>query len=265
MAPRQVQIGNPPEDFPAQTVAIESKCGSNLRGWWISGRPGKGVVVLMHGVRSNRLGLLERARFLHRDGFGVLLFDFQAHGESVGDQITFGRLESLDASAAVGFLKSTVPHEKIGVIGASLGGAAALLADPSLDVDAMVLEAVYPTIQQAVENRLAVRFGPPGKWLAPLLTCQLRPRLGFGADALRPIVNARSVEAPKLFIAGSADKETTEAESRELFAQAASPKEFWLIEGAGHVDLHAFSRDDYERRILAFLGPRLKSPSTNAE
>ena len=43
-----------------------------------------GAVVLMHGVKGNRLAMLRRARLLHAEGFGVLLFDFQAHGESAG-------------------------------------------------------------------------------------------------------------------------------------------------------------------------------------
>ena len=60
----------------------------------------------MHGVRANRLVMLARARFLHKAGYAVLLFDFQAHGESSGKRITFGHLEGLDASAAVTFLHS---------------------------------------------------------------------------------------------------------------------------------------------------------------
>ena len=55
-----------------------------LSGWFIAGRPGGGAVVLMHGVRGNRLAMLRRARLLHAEGFSVLLFDFQAHGESTG-------------------------------------------------------------------------------------------------------------------------------------------------------------------------------------
>ena len=62
----------------------------------------------MHGVRSNRLQMLDRARFLNKFGYSVLLFDFQAHGESIGDHITFGYLESLDANAGYSYLESIV-------------------------------------------------------------------------------------------------------------------------------------------------------------
>ena len=80
----------------------------------------------------------------------VLLFDFRAHGESTGDRITFGALESVDARAALDFLRTELPAERIGAIGVSLGGAAALLGREPLPVDALVLEAVYPAIDVAI-------------------------------------------------------------------------------------------------------------------
>lgn len=58
--------------------------------------------------------MLDRARFLSAAGFAVLLFDFQAHGESPGEHITFGYLESRDAQAAVEFLRTQAQVERIG-------------------------------------------------------------------------------------------------------------------------------------------------------
>jgi len=88
---------------------------------------GQGAIVLMHGVWSNRRTMVQRARVLHEHGFAVLLFDFQAEGESPGKHITFGHLEGLDAAAAVAFARQRLPGERVGAIGVSLGGAAALL------------------------------------------------------------------------------------------------------------------------------------------
>lgn len=264
IAPQPRLIGEPPPDFPVQSITMQSEGGSTLKGWWIPGQHGKGAIVLMHGIRSNRLGMLERAKFLAHEGYGVLLFDFQAHGESSGAHITLGKLESQDAITAVAFAHAHAPGEKIAVIGTSLGGAAALLAEPPLDIDAMIVESSYPTLQQAVEDRLARRLGSFAKVLAPLLTCQLRPRLGFSVDDLRPIDHVGSLKTPKLFIAGADDLRTTAAESKALFAAAAEPKEFWLIEGAAHVDMHTFNRPEYEKRVLAFLKPHMQTAgSTN--
>ena len=169
---------------------------------------------MLHGVRATRLSMLARARFLHRDGFSVLLCDFQAHGESTGRHVTFGYLESCDAQSEVAFIHRAAPGEKVGVIGTSLGGAAALLATPPLPVDAMVLESVYPTIEEAVTDRLTSRLGSWAGAFAPLLIVQLRPRLGFGPERLRPIDRVAGIRVPKLFIAGTEDRSTTIGESR---------------------------------------------------
>jgi fermentation-respiration switch protein FrsA (DUF1100 family) len=200
--------------------------------------------------------MLERARFLNRHGFAVLLFDFQAHGESPGRHITFGYLEALDARAAFDVLRARAPGERIGAVGLSLGGAAAILA--GLTADAMVLEAVYADFGTAVANRLARWLGPVGRLLAPVLTWQVKPRLGFDPALLRPAERIGGLRAPLLMIAGDADRHATLEEARLLYAGAPDPKELWIVAGAGHVDFHRYARDSYERRILQFLEPRLQ-------
>ncbi len=211
----------------------------------------------MHGIHANRLSLVARAEFLSHAGYSVLLFDFQGHGESLGKTITFGFLESRDATAAVNFVRAKFPGEKIGVIGVSLGAASALLAEPPLPVNALILESSFPTIYQATEDRMVLRFGFLGKLATPLLTCQLKLRLGIGLDDLKPIEHARKITAPKFFIAGTDDRDTTRPESQALFDAAAEPKQLWLVDGAAHVDMHVFASAEYERRILDFLAKNL--------
>jgi fermentation-respiration switch protein FrsA (DUF1100 family) len=240
-APANHAVGAPPADLPAGPVEFASESGSTLRGWLLPGRAGRGAVVLMHGVRSDRTSMSGRARFLNAAGYAVLLFDFQAHGESPGAHITFGHLEGRDARAAVRFVRERLPGERVGVIGVSMGGAAAILAEPPLEADAFVLEMVYPTIDEAIADRLRMRLGRWAGALAPLLSMQLRPRIGVGADRLRPVERVASLPGPKLFIAGAEDRHTTLTESRRLYEAAEGPKELWVVEGAAHTDLHALA------------------------
>jgi uncharacterized protein len=257
-APANRQVGDLPPDLNGRAVQFTSESGAIIRGWFIPGKKGAGAVVLMHGVRGSRLDMLDRARFLSGSGYSILLFDFQAHGESTGQHITFGNLESKDAQAAVGFLRTVAVGERLGVIGVSLGGAATLLSSPPLNVDAMVLEMVYPTFDQAVGDRLAIRLGAWSKALTPLLTWQLKPRLGISPQDLRPIDRVGQIKTPKLFIAGGEDLHTTIEESRQLFAAASEPKELWIVNGAKHQDAHAFAREEYERRVLEFFSRNLR-------
>ena len=257
VAPSNHPVGSPPPNLHAESVEFPSASGALIHGWLVAGQTNQGAIILMHGVHGDRRSMIARTEWLSRLGYAVLLFDFQAHGESLGTNITFGFLESRDAMAAVNFVHEKFPGAKIGVIGVSMGAAAALLAEPPLPVSALVLESSFPTIDDATADRMRERFGFFGRLATPLLTCQLKPRLGIGLADLRPIDRAGKITTPKFFIAGAADPLTTEAESHALFAAAAEPKQFWLVDGAAHVDLHAFARTEYEQRVLAFLAKHL--------
>lgn len=259
MSPTQEEVGSPPRKLNAEDVEFRSQSGAMLKGWLVRRPAENGAVVLMHGINTNRLTMLSRARFLVNSGYSVLLFDFQSHGESIGKHHTFGYLESLDARAACEYLTSRLPNAKKGVIGTSLGGAAAVLGPGPLDVKALVLEAVFPTIEEATANRIARRLGEPARLLAPLLLWQLQPRLGISARQLRPIDQIGAIKAPLLLIAGGADKDTTPLESQRLFRAAPEPKEYWEIAGAAHQDFYLYAPKEYETRVLAFLGRYLRS------
>jgi len=256
--PARAVVGPPPADMAAEVVALESGNGARIAAWFRPGLPGGGVVLLLHGVRANRLALVGRARMLAEAGFGVFLLDFQAHGESSGRRITFGARESADAAAAVGWLRRRLPGERIGVIGISLGGAAALLGPEPLPVQALVLEAVYPDIGAAIGSRLRANLPDLPAWVVKQLFVGLMwPVIGVAPGALRPIDRIGGVGVPVLVVAGTEDDRTPLRESQALFARAAEPKSFWAVPGARHVDLAAYAPDAYREVVLGFLAGTL--------
>lgn len=251
--PSAHRVGPPPEDLAAHEVVVPVAGRPGLRGWLAPGRPGLGAVLLVHGLRSDRRSMVPRARFLRGLGYTVLLVDLQAHGESPGRHITFGRLESDDVRAAVGFLRSTVDDGPVAVIGVSLGAAAIVLADPAAPVQAIVLESMYAAFDTAVDNRMRVHLGPAGPALSGLLVSQLPLRLGISDDDLRPVDRIGRLHVPVLICAGDQDRHATADETRALFAAAAEPKALWLVPGAGHVDLYDADPAGYRSRIGPFL------------
>ena len=257
-APVPRSIGSPPPSLGGQDVVFTSGSGSSVHGWFVRCESGQGAVLLLHGVRGDRRDMQSRAEFLHARRYSVLLIDFQAHGESPGAQITFGARESLDVTAALINLQRWVPGEPIGVIGVSLGAAAFVLAENRPAVNAVVLESMYPTVEQAVSDRLRLHLGPVGPMLAPLLLVQIRPRLGIGIDQLRPIDRVGAIGAPVFILSGTLDQHTSIGEARALFAAASKPKDFWAVEGAAHVNLHNYAKEEYERRVLSFLETNMK-------
>ena len=255
--PATRSIGAPPAALDAGTVVIPSASGSLIHGWLSRSSPGSGAVLLLHGVRANRTDMIPRALFLHRLGYSVLLIDLQAHGESPGRWITFGDLESRDVTAAVEYLRATFPRERVGIVGVSLGAAATVLAEKPLHASAIVLESMYPTIQQAVVDRLTLHLGAWGAYLARPLIAAVAWRTDVNPQRLRPIDRIGTLGAPLLMIHGTLDQHTPVDEAQSLFAAAAEPKTLWLVEGAAHVDLHRYTKEEYERRVSEFLRENL--------
>ena len=246
-------------DLPVEPVQIpvnghSQDANSSVHGWLVRGARGHGIVLLVHSLRSNRVEMLSRARFLNRQGYAALLIDLRGHGETPGERITFGAREAQDVEAAVAWLRNTFPGERIGAIGVSLGAAAVVLAKNPLRLDAVVLESLHPTIDEAVENRLRLHLGNFGPVFSPLLLWQLSFRLDVNPNELNPIDRIGNLNSPLLLISGTDDHHTTVAETERLFDAARQPKEIWIVPGGGHFNMHTYAGREYESRILDFLG-----------
>lgn len=272
IAPANRRVGLSPGDLAAEPVSFPSESGTMLSGWYVAGESksknhfllyaegqtseAAGTILLLHSNRSNRRQMLNRARFLAHHGYSALLIDLQVHGESPGDQITAGHVERHDVRAAVAWIRERNPSEPVAIVGASLGGAATLLAGP-LGVDAIVLESVYSTIDEAINNRLAMRIGPFRHLVGPLLKQQLEWQLGIDRSQLRPLDHVGEVGCPVLIMAGDEDQHTTIEEMERMFDAAREPKQLHIFQGAGHVDLESFDSEEYRRVVIAFLTDHL--------
>jgi fermentation-respiration switch protein FrsA (DUF1100 family) len=252
LAPANYTVGPPPTHLPVEETTLQSESGSRIATWYIPAEDSSATLVLLHPIRGSRLSMLGRAELFHRLGYSIVMVDLQASGESPGEHITVGYLERHDAAAAVAFAKEKNPGHKIAVIGRSLGGAAALLGSP-LGIDALILESVYPTIEDAVRDRIAIRLGGAADWISPLLLWQIRPRLGISPSELHPIEHIASAGCPVLVMSGGRDQHTPIEETRRLYDAALPPKRLEVFEGAGHVDLLAAAPGPYEQSVINFL------------
>lgn len=257
--PALVAVGPAPAELHAVDVVLDTAEGETVAGWLVPGEEGKGAILLLHGVRANRMQMIERARYLRGLGYTVLLVDLPAHGQSPAKRITFGAHEARGVNAALAYLHALDPARKIGVVGVSMGAAAVVLANPKTPhLEAVVLESMYPTIEEALADRIALDHGNWAQALVPLLLWQLPLRTGVYPADLRPITAIRSLHAPLLIAAGSIDRHTTLPETRRIFEAANPPKELWIVEGAAHVDLFAFDRVSYEAHVGGFLREHLR-------
>jgi pimeloyl-ACP methyl ester carboxylesterase len=245
--------------LPAEDISFLSRDGTRLSGWFIPA-PGGGpasAIVLSHGWARSRCELLPHARFLHQAGFATLMFDYRHRGKSDGAEITMGLREQGDLIGALDVMaaRPEVDPERIGVLGMSMGGAIAILvAARDRRVRALVCEAPFPSFDTLLERSLRHYTKLPSFPLGPISKFVLERRLNGDVDTIAPArVVASLSPRPVFIIADERDAVIGADETGRVFAAAAEPKRFWLIDGSDHARGWQTSPEEYERRVLAFF------------
>src|SRR5437762_11932354 len=62
-APVHISVGKAPPDLGVETVEFKSDSGAIVKGWWCPTVNSHGIVLLLPGIRANRLSMVDRARF----------------------------------------------------------------------------------------------------------------------------------------------------------------------------------------------------------
>jgi uncharacterized protein len=233
-----------PSDVPKiaaneERVVMKTADGVGIAGSFFPVSDGAApVILLLHGNGASRAQFKEHVVWLNAAGYSALAIDLRGHGESGGDQKSFGLFESRDADAALNWIRSERPYSGIGVIGVSLGGAAYMLRKDkvSITADALILQAVYPDIDRAIYNRIASRIGGPLATIgAPTLTLQSRILFGVPSGQISPITAAAGHSGPVLVIGGANDVYTPPDETKALRDAFPGESALWIAPGWGTI------------------------------
>ncbi|MCC6727789.1 MAG: alpha/beta fold hydrolase [Chthonomonadales bacterium] len=254
------------EGMPSEDVEFASRDGLRLSGWFVPARGARAVVVLCHGHPFNRCEMLFWARMLW-PRYHLLLFDFRAMGRSGGNTCTIGHEETRDLIGAVDYLARR-PETRglpVGVVGLSMGGAAALMAaaeDPR--IRAVATHGAYARLDRAIAQRGRVVLGPLGPALSRPATLVGRRWLGVDPCDVAPVkAIERIAPRPVLLMHGERDRIISPEDGR-LLARAGGPTaELWEVPGSGHQRVAPGARAEYSRRLNAFLVRALGEPAAN--
>jgi fermentation-respiration switch protein FrsA (DUF1100 family) len=252
--------GYPALERAVESVSFVSADGTRLAGWLATGSRPEAVVVL-HGYRCDRREVLPHADMLYGAGFTVLMFDFRNRGESGGDFVSLGFFERDDAQAAIDYLKSRadVGTDGIGLLGISQGAATAILtAAASDDVDAVVAEASFRSLDSAIAQSFTHFIGLPAFPFAPITVWLAEQKAGIDSGDIVPERIVGDISPRPLLVAHGLDDDTiSPADSEAIFAAAGEPKELWLIPGADHAKGATAVPDEYRDRIVKFFDENL--------
>jgi dipeptidyl aminopeptidase/acylaminoacyl peptidase len=252
-------------------VALVTGEGVTLHAWFMrpleANESNGNVVILLHGVSDNRLGMFGYGRWLVRNHYAVLLPDARAHGRS-GGLATFGVLESDDIHQWVSFLESIYhPHCVYG-LGESMGAAQLLQALPKEPrFCAVVAESPFATFREVAYARFGRQFHT-GPWLGRTLfrptveAALLFVRLRYGIDMAKasPAQAVAGSKVPVLLIHGLEDRNIPPFHADEIQRENPSDVVVWKVPGAVHTGARQAAPKEFERRVLGWFAAHPDAP-----
>lgn len=221
-------------------------------------QPTDRTAVIVHGYTDNAVRMLMIGYLYNHDlGFNILLPDLHYHGESEGRAIRMGWRDRLDvlkwmevANAIFGGNTRMVVH------GISMGAATTMMVSGEAQqpyVKCFVEDCGYTSVWDQFAKELRGQFSLPtfpllhvASWL-----CDLRYGWNFReASALGQVARC---DRPMLFIHGDVDDFVPTRMVYPLYEAKPGEKELWVVPGAAHAMSYRDNREEYTRRVGAFV------------
>lgn len=213
------------------------------------------TALVLHGWRKCSIDMLFLARIYEKElGYNVVMPDFHAHGQSEGDMIQMGWLDRKDMMEWI----ETFKTDTMVVHGVSMGGATTMMMS-AMDYPEEVKDirfvddCGYTSVWDEFSGELKNQFGLPE---IPLLyttsiLCKLCYGWSFGEASA--IDEVKRSDYPMYFIHGGSDTFVPTEMAQRLYESKRSNKELWIAEGAEHAESYLKHRNEYIKRLKAFV------------
>jgi len=256
-APSEVTI---PPDLPFEVEEVMFTGGDDLKmaGWKVPSQNGA-TIILLHGYGGNRTAMLWHAKRLVSAGYGVLMYDERASGESEGTRRSYGWEDPRDVQGAIRFIEtgSGKNGEQIGIAGCSIGAQIALQSAAYYPE----LEAVWADGASSVQARDLP--APDSPIMALMIfgnyTLDWAYELKLNMEAPAPMIEIIGNIAPRpiMLVGGGQPHPVMGSEGEKMvprYAHYAGPNaQTWVIPEAVHCDGPARRPDEYAERMVEFF------------
>lgn len=238
------------QDSRFEDITFRTADNLELSGWYAPSGNGA-LVILVHGVHSNRSAVLPIAEILIEQGYGVLLFDVRAQGNSQGERLDYVVQDGL---AAVAYVQSRHPDVRIGLYGFSLGSVIAFhTAAVTPQVLAVMADGAGSSRLEDVPLRDFYDWTHwPYAWGFFTHMSQIAPDF-----APRPTRDSIALVAPRPILLIASDTRGELSRAQGFLQVAGSTAELWHIPGAGHGEGYARDPVTYRQRLLTFFDRHL--------
>ena len=247
--------------YKVEEISIKSSFDGHLiPADYIYTNKNSNVVILVHGLGSNRLSTYPVSEVFLRNGYNVIAYDQRSSGENYAKYNTFGVLESRDLADYVSYAKERVgPNSKLGIWGVSFGGATTgiyLGNKETTDlVDFAILDSPLSSMRYMIEtgvHELGLVLHP--KFMTFCGNIVTKIRLGFSYDDAEVKKKIKDTLVPIMVINSKADKLTPYFMGKEIYdAVYKAEKEIYTVEDSGHAAILGGHPREYEKNVVEFI------------
>jgi fermentation-respiration switch protein FrsA (DUF1100 family) len=224
-----------------------------LHAWYTP--PKNGILILLAHGHAGAIPVDYYLMFAER-GYGVLAWDFRAHGQSEGKWSTLGSKEALDVKAALDFAAKQPGIRHVGAWGGSMGAAVLIHAAAQYpEIEALVSDSGYTTLKEVA----AMRTGFP--LLGPFVRLFGWMETGADLNQMNPVEDISRISPRAVFlIQGLSDTAIPPHSAERLYEAAGEPKQIWLEREVGHMAMYPQKGNQYIERVIGFFEKYLGGP-----
>jgi fermentation-respiration switch protein FrsA (DUF1100 family) len=205
------------------------------------------VILLAHGYGFHRIEDMYALFASH--GYGVMAWDFRAHGTSEGDFCSLGYYETLDAKAALDFVLTQPGVEHIGGWGGSMGAVTMIRATARYpEIEALVADSPFVTLKDEFDLRV------PFPVFRPLIRFFAERESGIKLEQVSPLDDISNISPrPVFLIQGMSDGMVPLDSAHRLYDAAGEPRQLWTEPGVSHLNMFYSLEAEYTERVIGFF------------
>lgn len=244
--------------YPHEDVYTMAKDGLKLHATYFPG-DGRKLVICFHGYTGEGMkdNVGYSGYYLPR-GYGMLLIDARAHGESEGEYIGFGCLDRFDAMQWIDWVIERLGEEiQIFLHGTSMGGSTVLMTsalDLPPQVKGIISDCAFTSPKEVFTHVMHSMYHLPAFPLIQIADEINRRKAGYGMDECNAAREVRKAKVPILFVHGDADTFVPYEMCEKIYENCASDKQKFIVAGAAHAESFYKDTEGYEQALDKFLG-----------
>lgn len=238
---KEVKTTPEEEGIKHEDVEIKTPDGPILKGFFLPAPIAtKKTVIFLNGRGYNASRCLKEFVELQKKvPVNVLMVDYRGFGKSTGEATPQGVVG--DAASMYDYLvsKKGLTPDDISLFGVSLGGAVAIELANRREVNTLLVQSSFTTVEEVAEDQLP-------RVIPKVLKGVIR---GIAQSEFNSRESIKNVRAKTVIIShGTSDRVIPIKHGEELFSLVSVPdKHFIPLEGAGHSDfVHSYDDDCYE-------------------